>query len=63
MAHDLDNVLLPIQMVAPILRGDLSTEEREKFLAIVEASAERGVGIVKQVLTFVAPLSDPSARF
>jgi CheY-like chemotaxis protein len=39
-------------MAAPLLRGDIPPEERENLLAIVEASAERGAGIVKQVLTF-----------
>ena len=52
VAHDLNNILVPILMAAPLLRGDLPKEEREKFLAIVESSAERGASIVKQVLTF-----------
>jgi PAS domain S-box-containing protein len=52
VAHDLNNILVPILMAAPLLRADLSKEEREKFLAIVESSAERGASIVKQVLTF-----------
>ena len=52
VAHDLNNVLVPILMAAPLLRGDMSAEERENLLAIVESSAERGANIVKQVLTF-----------
>lgn len=52
VAHDLNNILVPILMAAPLLRGDLPKEDREKFLAIVESSAERGASIVKQVLTF-----------
>jgi PAS domain S-box-containing protein len=52
VAHDLNNVLVPILMVAPLLRGEVSSEEREKFLTIVEASAQRGANIVRQVLTF-----------
>lgn len=52
VAHDLNNVLVPILMVAPLLRGEISNAEREKFLSIVESSAERGAAIVKQVLTF-----------
>jgi two-component system, cell cycle sensor histidine kinase and response regulator CckA len=52
VAHDLNNILVPILMAAPLLRGDLPKEEREKFLTIVESSAERGASIVKQVLTF-----------
>lgn len=52
VAHDLNNILVPILMAAPLLRGNLPKAEREKFLTIVESSAERGASIVKQVLTF-----------
>ncbi len=52
VAHDLNNILVPIMMAAPILRGDMKPSEREKFLDIVETSAQRGADIIKQVLTF-----------
>ncbi len=52
VAHDLNNILLPIMMAAPILRDETDPAEREKFLDIVESSAQRGADIVKQVLTF-----------
>lgn len=52
VAHDLNNVLVPIMMAAPILRETTDPEERERFLNIVEASAQRGAGIIRQVLTF-----------
>jgi len=53
VAHDLNNILSPILLVAPLLRGDLSQgEEKETFLSLVEASAERGANLVKQMLTF-----------
>jgi PAS domain S-box-containing protein len=52
VAHDLNNILVPILMAAPMLRNDLPKEERLKFLDIVESSAERGSLIVRQVLTF-----------
>ncbi len=52
VAHDLNNILVPILMAAPLLRDDMAAAEREKLLAIVESSAERGASIVKQVLTF-----------
>lgn len=52
VAHDLNNILVPILMAAPLLRDDMPEEDREKLLAIVESSAERGASIVKQVLTF-----------
>ena len=52
VAHDLNNILAPILLVSPLLRGDLSPAEKEQFLSVVQASAERGAGVVKQMLTF-----------
>ena len=52
VAHDLNNVLVPIMMAAPVLRGNIDSAERERFLDIVETSAQRGADIIKQVLTF-----------
>ena len=52
VAHDLNNVLLPIMMASPVLRGEEDQGERDRFLDIVESSAQRGSEIVKQVLTF-----------
>jgi PAS domain S-box-containing protein len=52
VAHDLNNILLPIMMAAPILRDEMDPVERDKFLDIVETSAQRGADIIKQVLTF-----------
>jgi signal transduction histidine kinase len=52
VAHDLNNTLVPILMAAPVLRDELSIEERLKFLDIVETSAQRGARIVRQVLGF-----------
>jgi PAS domain S-box-containing protein len=52
VAHDLNNILVPILMAVPILRNDPSSKESENFLNSIEASAQRGADIVKQVLTF-----------
>ena len=53
VAHDLNNILSPILLVAPLLRGDVAQgEEKEIFLSLVQASAERGANLVKQMLTF-----------
>jgi PAS domain S-box-containing protein len=52
VAHDLNNILVPILMAAPLLRGNMTEAERDKLLAIVQSSAERGASIVQQVLTF-----------
>jgi PAS domain S-box-containing protein len=52
VAHDLNNILVPILIAAPVLRESLPDQERLKFLDIIESSAQRGAQIVRQVLTF-----------
>jgi two-component system cell cycle sensor histidine kinase/response regulator CckA len=52
IAHDLNNILSPILMSAAVLRRSVKDPDGEKILGIIESSAERGAGIVKQVLTF-----------
>ncbi len=52
IAHDLNNILAPILMSVGFLRKTNADTEAESFLNIIETSAERGAGIVKQVLTF-----------
>lgn len=52
IAHDLNNILSPILMATSILRRTITGAEEEKVIKIIEGSAERGAGIVKQVLTF-----------
>lgn len=52
IAHDLNNILSPILMSVSLLRRSMSDPDSARMLNIVESSAERGAGIVKQVLTF-----------
>ena len=52
LAHDLNNILTPIMMSAPVLRLGLSEKQREEIIDTIEMSAVRGAQIVKQVLTF-----------
>ncbi len=52
VAHDLNNVLSPVLMAAPLLRDEMSPEKRDRLVSLIEQSAERGAEIVKQVLTF-----------
>jgi PAS domain S-box-containing protein len=52
IAHDLNNILSPILMAAGLLRSDTQSPSGQRMLNIIESSAERGAGIVKQVLTF-----------
>ena len=51
IAHDLNNILSPILMATGILRQSLPKADQQ-MVDIIEGSAERGAGIVKQVLTF-----------
>ncbi len=52
IAHDLNNVLAPILMGAPLLRASASDPTSARLLQSIESSARRGADIVKQVLTF-----------
>lgn len=52
VAHDLNNILTPIMMSVQSLYDDLEEEERHMAVALIEESARRGAGVVKQVLTF-----------
>jgi PAS domain S-box-containing protein len=52
VAHDLNNILAPIIMSVPMLRQDLDEEMRETLVSTIEASAQRGADIVRQILTF-----------
>ena len=52
IAHDLNNVLTPIIMGAPLLREKVKDEASSDLLKMIESSARRGAAVVKQVLTF-----------
>jgi PAS domain S-box-containing protein len=52
IAHDLNNILAPVLMAVPLLRWGQTPEETERTLTSIEESALRGVGIIKQLLTF-----------
>ncbi len=52
VAHDLNNVLTPILVCVEVARSSDSAQGREEALSMIEESARRGAGIVKQVLTF-----------
>jgi PAS domain S-box-containing protein len=52
VAHDLNNILAPILMAAPLLRDDMAAAKRHQLVSLLEQSAERGAAIVRQVLTF-----------
>jgi PAS domain S-box-containing protein len=52
IAHDLNNVLAPILMAIQLLRQKLSGERDQRLLDLLENNAQRGAGMVKQVLCF-----------
>jgi two-component system cell cycle sensor histidine kinase/response regulator CckA len=52
IAHDLNNVLSPIILAAPVLRQHATNPEDVKMILSVEKSAERGVELVRQILSF-----------
>ena len=52
VAHDLNNILAPIMMSAPLLRHGLGPKETETLINNIETSAQRGADIVKQLLAF-----------
>ncbi|MBX3743688.1 MAG: PAS domain S-box protein [Verrucomicrobiae bacterium] len=52
IAHDLNNVLTPVQMVADLLRTAVAGTEGERFLDLLTRSARRGADIIRQLLQF-----------
>lgn len=52
IAHDLNNILAPIMMCAPLLRMGLPPTEFEKMLGTIESSTRRGADLVRQLLVF-----------
>lgn len=52
VAHDLNNILAPIMMSAPLLRFPLDDEQRDSLVTSIEAAATRGAEVVRQVLAF-----------
>ncbi len=52
IAHDFNNLLSPIIMAIRMLEERYTDEDSQRLLALLRASAERGAGLVKQVLSF-----------
>jgi PAS domain S-box-containing protein len=52
IAHDLNNVLAPILMSVHMLQETSTSEEDQKLLTALKASALRGAELIKQVLAF-----------
>ena len=52
IAHDLNNVLSPILMSLEVLKLKYIDQESQVWLSLLQASAERGASMVKQILSF-----------
>jgi PAS domain S-box-containing protein len=52
IAHDLNNILAPMLMSAPMLREAISDPDIRQLVDTIESSAVRGAGVIKQLLTF-----------
>jgi PAS domain S-box-containing protein len=52
VAHDMNNILAPMLFVPALLRERLREPADLQLLTMLEQSAQRGAGIVKQLLTF-----------
>ena len=52
IAHDFNNLLAPILMSVQLLQDRIKDEDGQRLLAMLQASAERGASLVKQVLSF-----------
>jgi PAS domain S-box-containing protein len=52
IAHDLNNVLAPVLMGAPLLRARATSPTELRMLDTIENSASRGAALVRQILSF-----------
>jgi PAS domain S-box-containing protein len=52
IAHDLNNLLAPILLGVGLLKQGEAAPDRIKLMDTIERSAQRGAGLVKQVLSF-----------
>ena len=52
MAHDLHNILAPIAMSIPLLSRKLSDDSSRAILRAVEQSAQSGLDLVRNILTY-----------
>ncbi|MCX6902246.1 MAG: response regulator, partial [Verrucomicrobia bacterium] len=52
IAHDLNNILAPIRMVAPLLRDAQTPAELAENVDLIETSTQRASDVVRQLLAF-----------
>ena len=61
IAHDLNNILAPVLMIGPLLRTEIKDKGTLGLLDAMEAGAQRGADIVKQILTFARGVKTATA--
>lgn len=52
LAHDLNNILTPIVMGVPLVRGKVPDAYTQMLIDTIEASAGRGAQVIRQILMF-----------
>ncbi len=52
IAHDINNVLSPIMLSLQLLQEKFTDDGSQKLIGILERSAQRGAGLIKQVQSF-----------
>lgn len=52
MVHDLNNMLAPIMLSLGLIRAQHSDPETQGYIQMMENAAQRGAGVLRQVLTF-----------
>jgi PAS domain S-box-containing protein len=61
IAHDLNNILSPILMAVQLLQKQFTDERSQRLLGMLEANAERGGEMIKQVLSFARGIGGEGA--
>lgn len=59
IAHDLNNLLSPVVMGVELLRSAKNGDSLEPIIKSIEASAQRGTELVKQILSFAKGVDGP----
>ncbi|HEY1770853.1 MAG TPA: response regulator [Chthoniobacterales bacterium] len=57
----MNNVLAPVLMGCEFLRTQVATDDAREFIGLVEGSAKRGAGLVRQILSFGRGISGASS--
>src|SRR5690606_8236073 len=52
IAHDLNNVLAPVLIGVTLVRQKVADPEVQRLMDVLEASVQRGAGLIRQVLAF-----------